>query len=382
MQSAMRFLESATAKLLAVGVPAPRNEDMPLVGVLERLEAIDPDRVLVVGRTLQHASYFNDVVRNHIQAATLADRYADIAERFTSIRQDAKMLLDHAEDGRTSLKERAQQAWMKMRRGSIEQRFAEIAATYKAVARDSRTAIDNEQAILSAYMDFRSALKQAEVEAHVIHEQAETALVQARGTVDGAQAQLDESGEGKPRAEAELARDLALNHLREAQKAEQVAKDLAENLKVSYATGEAVMGRLSQTTEIKERVYEQSVSFFSTNESVLTALSAALTSMSGLHESTQTLNAMKDGVSDSLETLADVGDDVLIEGTRAGYGPTIRAESVARLVDSISDFQERTFEVTREMRQLSSDNAEQISQVVEDGKIRYRELMQRGLGGS
>ncbi len=57
------------------------------------------------------------------------------------------------------------------------------------------------------------------------------------------------------------------------------------------------MARLMQTTNAKERVYQQAVSFFSTNESVLTALSASFTGMFGLHESTETLNRMKEGVS-------------------------------------------------------------------------------------
>ena len=378
MPSAMRFLESATAKLTAIGVPAPATENMPIVGVLERLEPIDADRVLVVGRTLQHASYFNEVVRNNIRGATLADRYAEIAEHFTSIREDALMLVQHMENGRIGVRERAQQAWMKFRRGSIEQRFQDIAATYRDVVGDSRESIDNERAIISAYMDFRSALKQAEVEAYAILEQTQSALAATQTKADAAEQTLASAEGDRARASAELERDLAMNEQREAQKAEQIATDLANNLKVSYATGEAVMARLAQSTEVKERVYEQSVSFFSTNETVFTALAAAFVSLSGLHESTQTLDTMKEGISDSIETLSEVGDDVLIAGTKAGYGPTIRAESVKKLVDSITDYQQRTAETTREMRQLARDNAEEVSQAVAAGKQRYGELMRRG----
>ena len=57
------------------------------------------------------------------------------------------------------------------------------------------------------------------------------------------------------------------------------------------------MARLMQTTQAKERVYQQSISFFSTNETVFTALSASFTGLFGLHESTETLNAMKEGMS-------------------------------------------------------------------------------------
>ena len=93
------------------------------------------------------------------------------------------------------------------------------------------------------------------------------------------------------------------------------------------------MARLMQTTSAKERVYQQSVSFFSTNESVLTALSASFTGMHGLHESTQTLNKMKEGINQSLETLSEIGGKIQEEALKAGYGPTIRAESVKKLVE-------------------------------------------------
>ena len=77
----------------------------------------------------------------------------------------------------------------------------------------------------------------------------------------------------------------------------QIAKDLSDNLTISYNTSEVIMARLMQTTNAKERVYAQAVSFFSTNDSVLTALKASFTGLFGLHESTQTLDAMKEGVS-------------------------------------------------------------------------------------
>ena len=74
--------------------------------------------------------------------------------------------------------------------------------------------------------------------------------------------------------------------LQNEEKRYQIAKDLADNLTVSYNTSEVVMARLMQTTTAKERVYAQAVSFFGTNETVLTALSASFTGMWGLHEST------------------------------------------------------------------------------------------------
>jgi hypothetical protein len=95
------------------------------------------------------------------------------------------------------------------------------------------------------------------------------------------------------------------------------------------------MARLVQTTNAKERIYAQSVSFFGTNEVVLTALSATFTGMHGLHESTQTLESMKKGVDQSLEVLAEIGGKVQEAALKAGYGPTISAAAVKKLVDSV-----------------------------------------------
>src|SRR6185503_11001716 len=134
------------------------------------------------------------------------------------------------------------------------------------------------------------------------------------------------------RAKLELVRDEVLRQTQDEDKRYQISKDISDNLTISYSTSEVIMARLMQTTNAKERVYQQSVSFFSTNETVFTALSASFTGLFGLHESTETLNAMKEGVSKSLETLSEIGGKVQEEAIKAGYGPTIRSDAVKKLV--------------------------------------------------
>jgi hypothetical protein len=174
----------------------------------------------------------------------------------------------------------------------------------------------------------------------------------------------------------ELARD---EHIRAVQTAEdryQIAKDLADNLTIGYNTSEVIMARLLQTTSAKDRLYKQAISFFGTNETVLTALSASFTGMFGLHESTASLNAMKEGVSNSLEDLASTGGKVQEAALEAGYGPTVRAESVKKLVDSVVNFQERSRQIITEMRDLSTRNADEIRDAVEQGKQRLARLVE------
>jgi hypothetical protein len=180
------------------------------------------------------------------------------------------------------------------------------------------------------------------------------------------------------RARLELTRDEQLRRVQDEEKRYQIAKDLSDNLTISYNTSEVVMARLLQTTNAKERIYAQSITFFSTNDSVLTALKASFTGMFGLHESTATLNAMKEGVSKSLETLTEVGGKVQEEAVKAGYGPTIRADAVKKLVDSVVNYQERSQQIIDEMRKLSTQNSTEIRDAVEDGKRRIAKLVADG----
>jgi hypothetical protein len=140
------------------------------------------------------------------------------------------------------------------------------------------------------------------------------------------------------------------------------------------------MARLLQTTNAKERVYSQAISFFSTNEVVLTALTASFTGLFGLHESTKTVEAMKEGVSRSLEDLADIGGKVQEAALETGYGPTVRADAVKKLVDSVITWQERSHEIIDEMRKQSTANAAEIREAVEDGKQRLARLAEQGKG--
>jgi hypothetical protein len=97
-----------------------------------------------------------------------------------------------------------------------------------------------------------------------------------------------------------------------------------------------------------------------------------------LHEGTETLEAMKEGISKSLEDLAEVGGKVQEAALRAGYGPTIRANAVKTLVDSVVNYQVRSREIIEEMRVMATRNAEEIRLSVEDGKRRLARLAEQG----
>lgn len=317
---------------------------------------------------------------NRFQAFTIGERYEGITTAFNSIRDDARSLVDQYSDGKISTMERVSNVWMKMTRGDIASRFGKIKDLYLEVQTESANQIDREQVILEAYLDFRGALKQSEVLGLDVVDLATYELEDARAAVNEAVAKVaGYIGEDPAeRARLELKRDESLRALQSEEKRYQIAKDLSDNITIGYNTSEVIMARLVQITTAKERVYSQSVSFFSTNEVVLTALTASFTGMHGLHESTQTLEAMKDGVNKSLEVLADIGGEIQEAATRAGYGPTVSAASVKMLVDSVVNYQERTQLIIAEMRDLSTKNSQEIREAVEDGKRRLTKLVNDG----
>ncbi|MBE7734229.1 cell surface protein [Devosia faecipullorum] len=376
----LQYLDRAVNAIRDLGIWPEQQGEQPITGLLSQITELDETRVILIGRTLSQASAFNEVVREQVAAMKIGERYEDITKGFDSIRDDAKGMVDQLSDNKIDLLERASNVWMKISRGDIATRFNKIRDTYLEVTRDTKDQIDREQTILEAYRDFRGALKQAEVMALELLQVAEKRLEDKKNILQKSADDLSAYAGDVPadRARLEMARDERLREMQNEEKRYQIAKDLSDNLTISYNTSEVVMARLMQTTNAKERVYQQSISFFSTNETVLTALSASFTGMFGLHESTETLNAMKEGMSKSLETLSEIGDKVQEEAIKAGYGPTVRADAVKKLVDSVVNFQEKSRTIINEMRVASTKNSAEIRDAVEDGKRRLATLAAEG----
>lgn len=380
--SPLQYLDRALSTLRDIGITPESEADAPINALLEQISELSPDKVLVISRTLSQASNFNEVVRTQVQQMDIGERYEEITNAFNSIRDDAKTLVDQLADGKISFTENLSNKWRDMRRGTISDRFQDIRGTYKDVARATKDQIEREQTILEAYRDFRGALKQAEVTALELLNMATEKLNGKKLALESASKEVEGYAGDDPahKARLEMARDERLREMQDEEKRYQIAKDLSDNLTVGYNTSEVIMARLVQTTNAKERVYAQSVSFFSTNESVLTALNASFTGLQGLHESTETLNAMKEGINKSLETLAEIGDAVQKEALKAGYGPTVAAASVKKLVDSVVNFQVQSREIISEMRDMSTKNSEEIRSAVEEGKRRLAKLTAQGQG--
>jgi hypothetical protein len=380
MEKPLQYLDKAVGAIRELGIWPEASGEQPITGLLNEITALDENKVILIGRTLTQASSFNEVVRSQVAAMNVGTRYEEITNGFNSIRDDAKGMVDQLEDGKLDLMERVGNVWMKVSRGDIPARFNKIRDVYLDVSKETKNQIDREHVILEAYRDFRGALKQAEVMALELLDVATKHLDDKKTALQASADALTAFTSGTPadRARLEMTRDEKLRDLQNEERRYQIAKDLSDNLTISYSTSEVIMARLMQTTNAKERVYQQSVSFFSTNETVFTALSASFTGLFGLHESTETLNAMKEGVSKSLETLAEIGGKVQDEALKAGYGPTIRADAVKKLVDSVVNFQEKSRVIIDEMRVQATKNSAEIRDAVEDGKKRLAQLAADG----
>ncbi len=376
----MKYLDKAMSTLRDLGLINDKKEPSPIIGLLDQINGLDDTKVALIARTLDQMTVFNEVVREQISGMGIGERYADITHAFNSIRDDAKSMVQQLDDGKIDTIERVSNVWQKFTRGDISSRFDTIKRTYSEVAKDTLDQVQRERLILDAYQDFRGALKESEVLAFEVLKKAEGNLNAARERMQAASREVEQAATAEPaeKARLELTRDERLRELQNEEQRYQIAKDLSDNLTVGYNTSEVIMARLMQTSSAKERIYQQSVSFFSTNETVLTALTATFTGLHGLNEGTKTLEAMKEGVSSSLETLSDIGGQVQEAALKAGFGPTIRVDAVQKLVNSVVAYQERSAGIIDEMRTLSTRNAEEIREAVEDGKRRFAKLAADG----
>lgn len=380
MNQKTNYLERAMTSLRSVGVTFPAQA-APVVALLEKIAQYDNTKVAGIAATLQQSSAFNAAVRDQIQGMEIATRFSDITAAFESIRNDAQQMAEWMADGKIDMKERIQLGWMKMRRGSIPDRFADIRNTYLSVSKSASDQLDRENLILESYRDFRLALKEAEIDAQEVLKIASAALETRKATLQAATAAVESYAgqDAAERSKLELTRDEALRALQNEDKAAQTVKDIADDLKTSYNTAELVFARLQQTHDVKDRLYQRSVTFFSTNEVVFTGLSASFTSMAGLGEATNVLNSMTDGLNRGLEALASTGGKQLEAGLRAGYGSTLQVSSVQTLANAILEYQEGSQKLINELRAESTRTAQEIEAATEDAKHRFIALLDKGV---
>lgn len=378
--TAMRaYLDKAVAVLDRFGLTSSEEAGAELIALLEDVKHVDEAKALAIADVIRHMSTFNKLVRDNVENIRIGNRYVAIAQMFDSVRDDSKMLIAQLADGQITRSEKFQNWWMRIRRGTPSDRFEKIAETYKEVSKDTKDQLQREAAIMDAYIDFRFALKEAEVLAGEMYEKQKPVLEAARQALAAAQTAVDnfKGTDAAERGRLELARDQARETFLDEDRTYQLVKDISENLAIGYDVGETLITKLKQTHDVKEGVYRRAVTFFTTNEHVFTILGTVYTSQQGLHEVTAATEAMKEGASKGLEDVAELGRELERAAMKAGYGSTIKAESVQKLVDAITNFQVESLTMIADLRRESEQNAREIRRAVEAGKKKYQETVGR-----
>lgn len=369
----------ALVRKAGIAIPSGENSATAITGLVKDLLPFGANEVTAIVRTLNQVQVFNEIVRDQLDHVSVGERYIQVAKDFTSIRNDSKRMLSQIEDGKLSLGDRLGNSWMLVTRGSVPKRFNRIRSTYLEIQRSGEDTIHRLRSILQGYAEARLGLQEARILADDILKKAKASWEEKQETLRVVAQQLEdlrtnEATQGEINR-AELQRDEATHAVREGERLYQIAKDLYDNLSVGYEAGDTIMVRVQQTADVQERVWSQATTFFATSETVLTALSAGFTGMKSLHETTQGLNVMRDGINESLGDLASTGTKVLEAGVRAGYGPTIDAKAVKKVIDEIISFQERSYAIKDEMRTLATENEKEMRTYTEDGRKRLTQLL-------
>jgi hypothetical protein len=372
-----QYLERALDGLRKLGITFGQPaQQAPVMVLLDKIAHYDNQRVTGIAAVLQQATVFNQTVREQIAGMDISHRYMDITDSFTSIREDASAMASWMDDGRLDTLERLSMAWMNLRRGSIPSRFEDIRKHYLDVCKAASDQITREGLILESHglppghEDCRSGRP-----AGAGHRRPVAAGMHQCPGHRQRHGGCGRHQEPAQRAALELQRDEAVRALQNEDKRYQIVKDIADDLRVGYNTAELVFARISQVHVVKERQYQRMVSFFSTNEVVLTSLAVSFTANQGMAEATHTLNATTDGISKGLEALGEIGNQQLGAAVKASYGSTIRVDSVRALAQATLDFQNDMQGLTETYRAESSKAALEISNAVEDAKRAFAALL-------
>ncbi|HBJ38765.1 MAG TPA: cell surface protein [Planctomycetaceae bacterium] len=378
-----QYLDRALSTLERFGLGGKSAQPNELVNLLEDVKHLDEGKTLAIAEVLNHMSTFNQLVRDNVENISVGDRYLSISQMFDSIREDSKRLIAQLDDGKFSTTEKMSNWWMKLRRGTPSDRFDKIEDLYRDVSKDTKDALKREQEIMDAYIDFRFALKEAEVLASELYDMQVPILDQAKAGLAAAQEAVDKfaGDDMAAKSQLELRRDQARHEFQKQDETFQLLKDISENLRIGYDVGETLVAKLKQTNDVKTRVYRRAVTFFTTNEHVFTILRTVYTSQYGLNEITQATEAMKDGLNKGLEDVATLGRELERAALKAGYGSTVDPASVQKLVDAISDFQIESLETVAELRKESEEATKAIRSTVEAGKKRFQETIAKHARG-
>lgn len=369
--SIQKYLDAGLAILDKFGLKQEQPEESQLVKLLEDVKSVDEAKVMAIARVVHYQGAFCQLVDQNLQAEDICTDYQTIQDMFESIRQDSKRLIEQLEDGKIDMWEKLENFIVRIRRGSIQDRVKEIKDVYRDVSDGTRGRLEKEENILEAYSQYRLAVKSVEPLAYEVLERQTKILEDAKENFrKAADAVTEFQGIKSDLTRLELTRADMEKTYKDEDRRYQLVKDVAELITLGYNTGDALAIKLAQTHQSEQRLYSKSVAFYSTQESVLSLLSATYVAKFGEYAQAETINRMNEGINEALKDQAvfsKAGQEKILQ---AGYGSTVKAETLKIFVDALVEHEETSRPIIERLRAESAQNSIESSRILNEGKQR------------
>lgn len=355
-------LASALDKLRQLGVTPGSVAMVPAVSLVGELQPVDADRATRLARVFQAEADFNEMARAQTTGMQVGDAHTKIAKNFDSIIEDTRAIYNHLhDDGKIDMWEKIDIARRTLiHGGSIPNRFKSVRELFLDTTKRCQQQLEHETTIIEAYNAFRAAYGEGLVDALELQQSCLAHLNEVKTRGQAVVAAWEAITDPIEKARKTLEKNQAVEAVEKADRQYQVATNLVNDMRVGQGAGDAVIEKLKQTHKAKTVVQDRAITFFGTNEHVITALCVALQSEKGLNERTQTLEELQRGTEKAMDILAEIGTKVDKQAIEKAYGQSLTPEVVGRLVDAMVAYQKEVIELTASARAKAEETSQAI----------------------
>ena len=369
-------LAKAFDKLRQLGVTPGSVAMVPAVNLAGELQSVDADRATRLARVFQAEADFNEMAREQTTGMVVGDAHTKIAKNFDSIVDDTRAIFNHLhDDGKIDMWEKLDIARRTvMHGGTIPHRFKTVRELFLDTTKRCQEQLNREQTIIEAYNAFRAAYGEGMVDALELQQSSLARVNEVKAQSQTVVAAWEAITDPIEKAKKNLEKNQAIEDTEIADRKYQVATNLVNDMRVGQSAGDAVVEKLKQTHKAKTAVQDRAITFFGTNEHVITALCVALQSEKGLNERTQTLEELQRGTEKAMDVLAEIGTKVDKQAIEKAYGESLRPEVVGRLVDAMVAYQKDVIKLNAEARAKADESSKAIVARVQAGQAELAHL--------
>lgn len=345
------------------------------VGLLHELLPFGDTELNAIISTMRDVDQITDIISENLEDMVVSDGHIKIAKNFDSIRKDSQRIYKQIESGNISSFANMRDSWMKATRGDIPSRFRKIREEADKVNKASDETLTRLNAMTKGYEQARLGLQGAVMLAEGIMKRAHAALEVEQSKLNGVLQELEGMQMDNPLYNQRiLARDAQTNVTLAAKNRFQIAEDLYTEMTTGYHSGDVVMMKVRQMNDALKRVHQKSVAFINNNKITLTSLNISHSVMRQMHNATQAMKLMKEGINENLQTIGTLGNKTMLEAVREGNSATINAESIRQLIENIMTHQEESAQLEAEIRAQTAENTRLTREYAENARTRMANL--------